>query len=68
MPVSYGSRQAGVINGAAVPTNIRSNSAIDLQAANRAVRNIRGGYVAPLRKFLKKVIIEQVVYRYPFFF
>ena len=49
----YGMRAAGgvgVSNGAAGATSkIRSNSAIDLQAANRAVRNVRGGYVAPLR-------------------
>lgn len=46
----YGTRPSGISNGAStVSTNIRSNSAIDLQAANRAVRNIRGGYVAPLR-------------------
>ncbi len=51
---AYGSRP-GIINGASVPANIRSNSAIDLQAANRAVRNIRGGYVAPLRKFVAKI-------------
>lgn len=44
---SYGARP-GTANGTAVPTGMRSNSAIDLQAANRAVRNIRGGYVAPL--------------------
>lgn len=48
----YGMRAAGgvgVSNGAAGATSkIRSNSAIDLQAANRAVRNVRGGYVAPL--------------------
>ena len=49
--VAHGSRQAGVINGATVPTNIRSSSAIDLQASGRTVRNIREDYVAPLRKF-----------------
>lgn len=47
---AYGVRP-GANNGSAIPSSIRSNSAIDLQAANRAVRNIRGGYVAPLRKF-----------------
>lgn len=46
----YGNRPGGSVNGSPVPTGVRSNSAIDLQAANRAVRNIRGGYVAPLRK------------------
>jgi CLIP-associating protein 1/2 len=53
---SYGARPGGGINGA-VTSGIRSNSAIDLQAANRAVRNIRGGYVAPLRKFMLKLVI-----------
>lgn len=47
---TYGTRPGGVTNGSSVPTSVRSNSAIDLQAANRAVRNIRGGYVAALRK------------------
>lgn len=49
---AYGTRPGGVTNGSSVPTSVRSNSAIDLQAANRAVRNIRGGYVAPLRKLV----------------
>lgn len=48
MPV-YTSR-SGIGNGAPVSTGVRSNSAIDLQAANRAARNMRGGYV-PLRRF-----------------
>ena len=44
-------RQIAHGNGVSASANVRSISAIDLQAANRAVRNVRGTYVAPLRKF-----------------
>lgn len=51
MPLMYGGRPAanGMTSGVP-PTGVRSNSAIDLQAANRAARNMRAGYVVPLRK------------------
>jgi len=52
-PYMYATRPIGGVSngagaGAGATSKIRSNSAIDLQAANRAVRNVRGGYVAPL--------------------
>lgn len=51
LPV-YASRSAGVNNGSTMagPSNIRSNSAIDLQAANRAVRNMRSANLMYSRK------------------
>lgn len=56
MAPTYSARPVGINNGASTgPTNVRSNSAIDLQAASRAVRNIRGGYVAPLRNIIHTV-------------
>ena len=51
---SYGARP-GISNGASPSPNIRSNSAIDLQAVHRAARNIRpvvsSGYGTTLREF-----------------
>ena len=49
-PALPGRPGAGQGNGVSASANVRSISAIDLQAANRAVRNVRGAYVPPLRK------------------
>jgi CLIP-associating protein 1/2 len=58
-PVAHG-------NGVSASANVRSISAIDLQAANRAVRNIRGAYVAPLRKFRCKIYIIIIIIVFKF--